>query len=193
MIDLKISTDQERRREQIRRYWRLDANGSDFAESMDTLKEDFGLSQGAILGIVRSNSRAVSKIHKCDCGHRKEFDSRKDFRSTPKQKPFVCPKCHENGASSDAKTFGGSASRPGSSEEQKSDEQKNASKEIPTDDLADDLDQELPVTDPEVTGSPEELQKFLRQLARVLSKASQRAERLSHKVNGQDNPPASRS
>ena len=53
---------------------------------------------------------------------------------------------------------------------------KNVSEEIPTADL----DEELPVTD----GSPEELKKSLRQLARILSKASQRAERLSHKVNG---------
>ena len=176
MIDLKISTDHKRRREQIRRYWRLDANGSDFAESMDTLKEDFDLSQGAILGIVRSNSRAVSKIHRCDCGHRKEFDSRKDFRSTPKQKPFVCPECHENGATSGAEAPSGSSSQPKSSKKQKSKKQKNVSEEIPTADL----DEELPVTD----GSPEELKKSLRQLARILSKASQRAERLSHKVNG---------
>jgi hypothetical protein len=63
-----------------------------------------------------------------------------------------------------------------------------------------DLDEQLPVTDGSLEDSssedgspeddspedysPEELRKSLRQLARILSKASQRAERLSHKVNG---------
>lgn len=204
MIDLRISADQKRRREQIRRYWKLDASGSDFAESMDTLKEDFELSQGAILGIVRSNSRAVSKIHECDCGHRKEFDSRKDFRSTPKQKPFVCPECHENGAANGAETSGGSSREEESPKEESTEEEstnEESAKEESTEDMLTeesptaDLDEQLPVTDGSLEDgsledsspedySPEELRKSLRQLARILSKASQRAERLSHKVNG---------
>ena len=199
MIDLKISADQKRRREQIRRYWKLDASGSDFAESMDTLKEDFELSQGAILGIVRSNSRAVSKIHECDCGHRKEFDSRKDFRSTPKQKPFVCPECHENGAANGAETSGGS-SREEDSPNEESPKEESTEDMLTEESPTADLDEQLPVTDGSLEDSssedgspeddspedysPEELRKSLRQLARILSKASQRAERLSHKVNG---------
>jgi hypothetical protein len=171
MIDLKISTDDECKRELIRRYWKLAVNGSGFAESMETLKEDFGLSRGAILGIVRSNSRAVSKIHQCECGHRKTFDSRKDFRSTPKQKPFVCPKCRENGAANGAEASGGSSSKPG-----RSDEQGDASEGAP----AEAPDGQLPANE----GSPEELQDSLRKLARVLSEASQRVERLSHKMDG---------
>lgn len=98
MIDLQIFTDVGRRKELIRRYWKLNDSGNDFEEPMDSIKDDFNLSRGAILGIIRSKSRAVSQIHECECGHQKVFDSRKDFRSTPKQKPFVCETCQETGS-----------------------------------------------------------------------------------------------
>ena len=94
MIDLRIHTSDPRRRELIRRYWKLGPGGSDFAEPFEALKSDFGLSRGGIVGIVRSDSTAFSGIHRCSgCGKRKEFDCRKDFRDTPKQKPYTCEKC----------------------------------------------------------------------------------------------------
>jgi len=112
MIDLSIFAEKDRRRQLISRYWKLSSPGNDFAEPMKQIKEDFGLSRGAILGIVRSGSRAVSQIHVCRCGRRKEFDSRKDFRSTPTQKPYVCEECKEDHSAGGqtAKTADGDAS-----------------------------------------------------------------------------------
>lgn len=101
MIDLRIHTDDPRRRELIKRYWTLDERGSDFDEPFSDLKEDFGLARGGIVGIVRSDSTAVSGVHRCTgCGRRKTFDCRKEFRDTPTQKAFVCERCAEKGRSS---------------------------------------------------------------------------------------------
>lgn len=113
MIDLRIHTSDPRRRELIRRYWKLGRSGSDFAEPFDALKRDFGLSRGGIVGIVRSDSTALSGVHRCtECGKPKEFDCRKDFRDTPKQKPFTCEDCAKAkpvGTTAPVDTAGGQA------------------------------------------------------------------------------------
>lgn len=113
MINLQFFTDDERKRELITRYWKLGPRGRDFAEPMETLKEEFGLSRGGILGIVRTSSNAVSEIHKCECGRLKLFSSRKDFRSTPKQTPYVCQQCQEEASSNGSTDPSTESSRSG--------------------------------------------------------------------------------
>lgn len=94
MIDLRIHTSDPRRRDLIRRYWKLGRSGSDFVEPFDAPKRDFGLSRGGIVGIVRSDSTALSSAHRCtECGKPKEFDCWNDLRDNPKQKPFTCEDC----------------------------------------------------------------------------------------------------
>jgi hypothetical protein len=212
MIDLEILTDDQRKRELIQRYWKLGSSGNDFSVSLKTLKAEFELSRGAILGIVRSNSRAVSRIHQCKCGSRKEFDSRKDFRSTPKQKPYVCQECQEaesgedagSGASkpatADSHATSSNASGPKRSEKEAAgphfkqrslhdlqgmSPSSNGGSEHPDKDMP-----EEPQSRQDTSQAPldlegedaDHLQDALRQLARVLSETSQRIERLSYQV-----------
>lgn len=194
MIDLEILTDDERKRELIRRYWKLNSSGTDFAESLETLKKEFGLSRGSILGIVRSNSRAVSKIHVCECGHRKVFDCRKDFRSTPKRKPFVCQECakEETSGSAEADTSTSDLSSSGTPEEEApemlSEEsllQNLLASFGPSGDGASGAIGNLVRENQSLDLNGEDtrrLQQALRDLARLLSTMSRRVEQLSHQV-----------
>jgi hypothetical protein len=98
MIDLRIHTDEPWRQDLIRRYWKHGASGG-FEESLDALTDEYRLSRGSILGIVRSGSTAYSEVHYCaECGAQKTFDSRKDLRETPKQQTFLCEDCRPGGS-----------------------------------------------------------------------------------------------
>jgi hypothetical protein len=192
MIDLTIFPDDDRRRELITRYWKLSSNGSDFTEPMKSIKEEFELSRGAILGIVRSGSEAVSRIHVCKCGHRKEFNSRKDFRSTPTQKPYVCEECREERSPSGQSPEGSDEELPGSGSAEPEDrspaEEKLAAgrHQRPMEDLFGEISsgERLEEQAPALSGKEEKrLRQRLRRLARGLSRASQMLERFSHQIN----------
>jgi hypothetical protein len=194
MIDLSIFAEKDRRRQLISRYWELSSPGNDFAEPMKQIKEDFGLSRGAILGIVRSGSRAVSEIHVCRCGARKEFDSRKDFRSTPTQKPYVCEECKEahSAGGQIAKTADDSASESvptrsgGETPGGEPSVRDNPLVETQLEDLFGAISSSANVEKrASAAGGKEEkrLRQRLRRLARGLSRASRTLERLSHQLD----------
>ncbi|MCS3679240.1 hypothetical protein GGP72_003216 [Salinibacter ruber] len=194
MIDLSIFAEKDRRRQLISRYWELSSPGNDFAEPMKQIKEDFGLSRGAILGIVRSGSRAVSEIHVCRCGARKEFDSRKDFRSTPTQKPYVCEECKEAHSADGqiAKTADGGASESvptrsgGETPGGEPPVGDNPLVETQLEDLFGAISSSANVEKrASAAGGKEEkrLRQRLRRLARGLSRASRKLERLSHQLD----------
>jgi hypothetical protein len=194
MIDLSIFAEKDRRRQLISRYWELSSPGNDFAEPMKQIKEDFGLSRGAILGIVRSGSRAVSEIHVCRCGARKEFDSRKDFRSTPTQKPYVCEECKEAHSADGqiAKTADGGASESvptrsgGETPGGEPPVGDNPLVETQLEDLFGAISSSANVEKrASAAGGKEEkrLRQRLRRLARGLSRASRTLERLSHQLD----------
>ncbi len=194
MIDLSIFAEKDRRRQLISRYWELSPPGNDFAEPMKQIKEDFGLSRGAILGIVRSGSRAVSEIHVCRCGARKEFDSRKDFRSTPTQKPYVCEECKEDHSADGqiAKTADGGASESvptrsgGETPGGEPPVGDNPLVETQLEDLFGAISSSANVEKrASAAGGKEEkrLRQRLRRLARGLSRASRTLERLSHQLD----------
>jgi hypothetical protein len=199
MIDLSIFAEKDRRRQLISRYWELSSSGTDFAEPMKQIKEDFGLSRGAILGIVRSGSRAVSKIHMCRCGARKEFDSRKDFRSTPTQKPYVCEECKEDhsadgqiaktadgGASESVPTRSGGETPGGEKPGGEPPVGDNPLVETQLEDLFGAISSSANVEKrASAAGGMEEkrLRQRLRRLARGLSRASRTLERLSHQLD----------
>lgn len=194
MIDLSIFAEKDRRRQLISRYWELSSPGNDFAEPMKQIKEDFGLSRGAILGIVRSGSRAVSEIHVCRCGARKEFDSRKDFRSTPTQKPYVCEECKEDHSADGqiAKTADGGASESvptrsgGETPGGEPPVGDNPLVETQLEDLFGAISSSANVEKrASAAGGKEEkrLRQRLRRLARGLSRASRTLERLSHQLD----------
>ncbi|MCS4201523.1 hypothetical protein GGP93_002979 [Salinibacter ruber] len=194
MIDLSIFAEKDRRRQLISRYWELSSPGNDFAEPMKQIKEDFGLSRGAILGIVRSGSRAVSEIHVCRCGARKEFDSRKDFRSTPTQKPYVCEECKEDHSAGGqiAKTADDSASESvptrsgGETPGGEPPVGDNPLVETQLEDLFGAISSSANVEKrASAAGGKEEkrLRQRLRRLARGLSRASRTLERLSHQID----------
>lgn len=161
---------------------------------MKQIKEDFGLSRGAILGIVRSGSRAVSEIHVCRCGARKEFDSRKDFRSTPTQKPYVCEECKEDHSADGqiAKTADGGASESvptrsgGETPGGEPSVRDNPLVETQLEDLFGAISSSANVEKrASAAGGKEEkrLRQRLRRLARGLSRASRTLERLSHQLD----------
>lgn len=194
MIDLSIFAEKDRRRQLISRYWELSSPGNDFAEPMKQIKEDFGLSRGAILGIVRSGSRAVSEIHVCRCGARKEFDSRKDFRSTPTQKPYVCEECKEAHSADGqiAKTADGGASESvptrsgGETPGGEPPVGDNPLVETQLEDLFGAISSSANVEKrASAAGGKEEkrLRQRLRRLARGLSRASRTLERLSYQLD----------
>lgn len=194
MIDLSIFAEKDRRRQLISRYWELSSPGNDFAEPMKQIKEDFGLSRGAILGIVRSGSRAVSEIHVCRCGARKEFDSRKDFRSTPTQKPYVCEECKEDHSADGqiAKTADGGASESvptrsgGETPGGEPPVGDNPLVETQLEDLFGAISSSANVEKrASAAGGKEEkrLRQRLRRLARGLSRASRTLERLSYQLD----------
>jgi flagellar biosynthesis GTPase FlhF len=132
MIDLRIDTDDEQKREIIQQYWALDPDGS-FSTSMKSIKAEFGLSRGAIVGIVRSESTALSRIHQCQCGKKKEFDSRADFRSTPKMTSYSC--AEHDGEESPASHSQDRASQDNTSRD-------NAAQETPTQKTSERLERE---------------------------------------------------
>jgi len=132
MIDLRIDTDDEQKRKIIQKYWALDPDGS-FSTAMKSIKKEFGLSRGAIVGIVRSESTALSRIHQCECGKRKAFDSRADFRSTPKMTSYSCAK--HDGEESPASHSQDRASQDNTSRD-------NAAQETPTQKTSERLERE---------------------------------------------------
>ncbi len=187
MIDLQIHTDDPRRRELIERYWRLAQGGGDFAEPLDTLKEEFGLSRGGIVGIVRAESTAESGVHLCTgCGDPKEFDCRKDYRSTPKQRPFVCQDCATKSANAGPEDEQPSRSpqdpsrAQARSEANGRSEAQDSGKGAPAD-----PPEKVAKSRPEETVSKEGLQQSLHQLAQLLDEASQHAKRLSDQIPSQ--------
>lgn len=171
MIRLDITTEDPSYRDIIRRYWKLDT-GSRFAEPLSAIEEDHGLTRGGILSIVRTHSRAISKVHQCgECGREKEFHSRKEYRETPTQTSYCCAECQAEGTEGEEphrSTLDSVApDRPNSD--------RPASSDLPSDGLASNRSSAA------LEAKADTLGGRLHQVALLLSEVSSRLERLTER------------